>query len=66
MVSLEQEESVDPPELRENSAHLDLLDPLDSLDLLLVPFTLDTHTRIATFNLTGTGLIYQHRKQDFY
>lgn len=41
MVSLEQEESVDLVELRENLALLAPLDLLDSLDLLLVAFTSD-------------------------
>lgn len=41
-VSLEQEESVDLLEERERSAPPALLDPLDSLDLLLVPFTPET------------------------
>ena len=40
MVRPEQEESVDLLEERERSAPPALLDPLDSLDLLLVPFIL--------------------------
>ena len=39
MVSPVQEESVDLEEEREKLAPLALLDPLDSLDLQLVPFT---------------------------
>lgn len=61
MVRLEQEESVDLPELREKLAPLALLDPLDSLDLLLVPFTLGIHTLallLGKSNLIGIGGLY--------
>lgn len=43
MVRPDQEASVDLPEEREKLAPPALLDLLDSLDLLLVPFTLETH-----------------------
>lgn len=39
MARLEQEASVDPLVEREKLVPPDLLDPLDSLDPLLVPFT---------------------------
>lgn len=54
---------MDLVELRENLDPLALLGPLDSPDLLLVPFTLDTHTCIATSNLTGIALIYETQEQ---
>lgn len=67
MVNPEQEESVDLLELREKLAPLALLDPLDSLDPLLVPLTLDTH-RILAFqhgrtNLTRISLICQTQQR---